>query len=223
MNQIKNYIEAMFSSLPKTQEVIEMKLTMLENTEEKFQELINHGKNENEAVGIILADFGSMEELKDELGLSDIELNPIEASSQHSADLSLKEEYFNFKKKYSLALACATALFILAPAVFLLLRSTYGHHSSIAYLFFFSLIACGAGICTYFGIQDNKYKDIVQTDEPDKTDFLKLIRSIIFIIAAIFYLCLGFLWNLWHPGWIVFLVAVAINRIIRAVINYKKL
>lgn len=37
MDQIRNYIDAMFSSLPKTREIIEIKLNMLENMEEKIQ------------------------------------------------------------------------------------------------------------------------------------------------------------------------------------------
>lgn len=71
MDQIRNYIDAMFSSLPKTREIIEIKLNMLENMEEKFQELLKKGKSEDEAVGIVLKDFGNIEELKEELGISD--------------------------------------------------------------------------------------------------------------------------------------------------------
>ena len=37
--------------------------------EDKYNELINDGKNENEAVGTVISEFGNLEELSKELGL----------------------------------------------------------------------------------------------------------------------------------------------------------
>jgi hypothetical protein len=33
------------------------------------------------------------------------------------------------------------------------------------------------------------------------------ITSLIFILAIAAYLVMGFVWNLWHPGWVIFVVA----------------
>ncbi|MEA4988050.1 MAG: permease prefix domain 1-containing protein [Anaerovorax sp.] len=226
MNQIRNYIEAMFSGLPKTREVVEMKLTMLENMEEKFEELLKEGKNENEAVGMVLADFGSMEELKAELGISDISEVVTIASSPIQENTSLKEEFYAFKKKFGIAIAIAVGFFILAPAMYLLFETIFGNNSPIAIFAFFLSIACGAGICIYFGTQNDKYKELLHIKEngreEDDAGISTLVASIGFPIATIAYLSMGFFWDLWHPGWIIFPITAMIVGISKSIFVYKK-
>ncbi|WP_312648753.1 permease prefix domain 1-containing protein [Aminipila sp.] len=219
MNQIRNYIEVMFSSLPNTHEVVEMKLNMLENMEEKFQELLKDGKNENEAVGIILADFGSMEELKEELGISNIQLQGVECNSCTPENSSLKEEYFSFKRRYGIALAIACTFFIIAPFIYVFLKDLYKDSSSISLLIFFCLIACGVGICIYYRTQDSHYKELLYINKNEETRTSMLVKSTIFSIATVIYLGVGFLGNLWHPTWIIFIVAAMISRLSTAIID----
>ena len=57
METIKNYLETMFSQLPNTSEVIKAKNELGQIMEDKYQELLNEGKTENEAVGIVISDF----------------------------------------------------------------------------------------------------------------------------------------------------------------------
>ncbi|QHI72574.1 permease prefix domain 1-containing protein [Aminipila terrae] len=215
MNQIRNYVEAMFSNLPKIREVIDMKMTMLENMEEKFQELLKEGKNENEAVGIVLADFGNMEELKEELGIKDTTLGNTDTDYISQENPALQEELLAFKKQYALAIAIACILFIMSPAVFISMQSIFASDSPLPYLGLFSLIACGAAICIYFRIQNHKYRRQYNTTDDAETNTSKGIESIIFSSATVIFLCMGFLFNLWHPGWIIFIVAAIISRTIR--------
>lgn len=214
----------MFSSLPKTREVVEMKLNMLENMEEKFQELLKEGKNENEAVGIVLADFGSIEELKQELGISgDTPENQV-SEQQNVQNDALHAEFFAFKKKFGIAIAVAVGLFIFAPAMYVIFESLYGESSKLALGCFFFLIACGVGICIYFGIQNDKYKELLHIKEDDHKDrkgISGLIASIVFPLATIIFLCLGFFGDLWHPGWIVFPIAGMLVGISDSIFHYK--
>lgn len=228
MNQIKNYIEAMFSSLPKTREVVEMKLNILENMEEKFQELIKEGKNENEAIGIIIADFGSIDELKAELGITDdvTEIKPENDTPEQAflQNTKLYEEYLTFKKKFGLAIAVAVGLFILAPAMYVVFESLYGETSILAIATFFLSIACGVGIFIYFGVQDDKYKMLLNIKDhahSGKSSFSGLIASIIFPIATILFLYVGLFWNMWHPGWIVFPISGIIVGISESIYNFR--
>ena len=150
MNLIKSYIEALFGGLPKTKEVIEMKLNMLEHLEEKYEILLQEGKSEHEAVGIVLSGVGSVEDLKEELGIRD-EIVPEQVTE------GLKKEYFDFKRKQGLFTAIAIALFILAPVMVILLDQTGVRGLPIAA--FFLCIAAGVALLIYFGIQDDKFKD----------------------------------------------------------------
>jgi len=224
MNQIRNYIEAMFSSLPKTQNVIETKLTMLENMEEKFEALLREGKSENEAMGIIFSSFGNMEELKAELGISEtLTSDKIEPNAEKNT--ALMDEFCSFKKKFGIAIAIAVGCFILAAPLYLLLEERTSNSSPIAIFTFFLSIACGSGICIYFGIQDDKYKQLLHLDKGktmlNETAISTLIASIIFPMAVIFYLIMGFFWNLWHPGWIIFPISAMIVGIIKSIAVYR--
>lgn len=68
MDTIMSYLETMFAKLPKTPEVEQIKQELSMNMEEKYHELINLGKTENEAIGTVISEFGNIDELMEELG-----------------------------------------------------------------------------------------------------------------------------------------------------------
>lgn len=69
METIRIYLENMFSRLPRTPEIIKLENDMLRTMEDKYEELKMEGKSENEAIGIVISEFGNIDELIDELGL----------------------------------------------------------------------------------------------------------------------------------------------------------
>lgn len=148
MEQIRNYVGALFSSLPKTKEIMEMKLNMLENLEDKYQELLLEGKSENEAVGIILSQIGTVEELKQELGI------PLDVSESGKDQSGHKE------------------------------RLGFAEH------------------------QDSEYQDPAAKRKRAKYD---AFSGALWIITVILYLIMGFQFQFWHPGWIVFVIAAVVQ------------
>jgi len=72
MDTIKSYIDSMFRNLPQTEKVLRAKSELFQMMEDKYTELIKNGKSENEAVGTVISEFGNLEELASELGISDI-------------------------------------------------------------------------------------------------------------------------------------------------------
>ena len=69
MNTIRNYLNNMFLGLPNTQEVIRAKNELLAMMEDKYNELKDSGKTENEAIGIVISEFGNLDELAETLGI----------------------------------------------------------------------------------------------------------------------------------------------------------
>ena len=69
METIRNYLENMFAALPCSDEVLKAKEELSQMMEDKYNELIEEGKSENEAVGIVISEFGNLEEIAEELGL----------------------------------------------------------------------------------------------------------------------------------------------------------
>ncbi|MCR4996361.1 MAG: permease prefix domain 1-containing protein [Butyrivibrio sp.] len=72
METIRNYLESMFANLPNTPEVMRAKNELLSMMEDKFTELISEGKPQNEAVGIVISEFGNLEELAESLGIDKV-------------------------------------------------------------------------------------------------------------------------------------------------------
>ncbi len=69
METIKNYLEAMFASMPNTKEVRKAKAELLAMMEDKYNEMIEEGINENQAVGTVISEFGNLDELAEDLGV----------------------------------------------------------------------------------------------------------------------------------------------------------
>jgi amino acid permease len=72
METIRNYLETMFKNLPQTEKVLKAKSELLQMMEDKYTELINQGKSENEAIGTVIAEFGNLDELAGDLGIAEV-------------------------------------------------------------------------------------------------------------------------------------------------------
>lgn len=72
MNTIRNYLDNMFLRLPQTEDVIRAKKELLAMMEDKYNELKEIGKTENEAIGIVISEFGNLDELGDTLGIKQV-------------------------------------------------------------------------------------------------------------------------------------------------------
>jgi len=76
MEAIRTYLDNVFAAFPQTQQVRALKADMQAGMEEKYHALKAQGKSEHEAVGSVIANFGSMDEITAELGLSREEALP---------------------------------------------------------------------------------------------------------------------------------------------------
>ncbi len=84
MDTIMNYLENTFMNFPQTPEVVRAKEDLAEMMEDKYNELTAEGKLENEAVGIVISEFGNIQELADELGIQSQKVKPeTNAKKQH--------------------------------------------------------------------------------------------------------------------------------------------
>jgi hypothetical protein len=70
MDTIESYLNTVFAQAPDTAQVRQLKADMLANMQEKYQELKNAGRTENEAVGAVISEFGNVEELFAEMGIA---------------------------------------------------------------------------------------------------------------------------------------------------------
>jgi uncharacterized membrane protein len=165
MDTIRNYLDNIFANLPKTGKVLELKNNILSNMEDKYNELKRQGKTENEAIGIVISEFGNIDELISELG---IQANN-ETPSQPLVTADEVEEYLKVKKVMGLQIGIGTFLCILAPAILILLSVLVENgvifaslNENAAYvpglIILFVLIATAVGIFIFSGMNFERFK-----------------------------------------------------------------
>ncbi|MDY3919698.1 MAG: permease prefix domain 1-containing protein [Candidatus Limivivens sp.] len=71
METIRTYLDNLFLQLPDTPEVRRAKEELFGMMEDKYYELKSQGKSENEAIGMVIADFGSLDEVIRDLNLGE--------------------------------------------------------------------------------------------------------------------------------------------------------
>lgn len=115
MDTIKNYIENLFQNYPLTYEVEKAKENLLTLMEDKYTELKLEGKTENEAIGIVISEFGNIEEITSELNIS--QNNPENETRLpiHNMGLNEVKSYLSRRKQYGTKIAVGVVLLILSP------------------------------------------------------------------------------------------------------------
>ena len=214
MEKLRIFLDNMFLSLPDTPEVREAKAHILEGTADRYEALLAQGKSENEAFGVVIGEFGSVEELRRELG-PEIRRGPGEASAP-SPDPFPQEEYQRFRRAYPLAIALGVVLCILAVTTWIgLAQLSWARDWKLHHIGMFSLIAAAVGIFVYFGVREDGYRAQLRASQglpPEEEE--GPFHGVIMLTATAVYLCLGFFRGLWHPGWVVFPLGAALARLV---------
>ena len=172
MEAIHNYVEALFAVLPQREDVLRVKDDMLANLEEKFRALLEEGRNEEEATGIVIASIGSGEELREQFGTQ----APAAASAPAPARRVLP------------ALALLTLVPLVMIAARLCFTSALLDNAQVWWLIKYT----AAGIAVVFALYQLACRQAVRRGVP-------LRRSILFLgislpTACVLYLFLG----TWH-------------------------
>lgn len=154
METIKNYLESMFRSLPKTEKVIRAKSELLQMMEDKYSELLAQGVSENEVIGTVISEFGNLDELADELGISD-EITVKNNVAQNSRKVSFKEihDFLNWHRKVLILRGLGIALCICCVVPPILLDSFNMDFFSdiLGPVFMFFMIAIGVCLIVFAG------------------------------------------------------------------------
>ncbi len=70
MEIITSYIDTMFADVPKNEQTERLREDITANMSDKYDELIKEGKSTNEAIGTVIAEFGNIDEVLSEMGIS---------------------------------------------------------------------------------------------------------------------------------------------------------
>lgn len=151
MDTIKNYLETMFQSLPNTPQVQKAKYELGQMMEDKYTELKAEGKTENEAVGIVISEFGNLDEIAQDLGIGNY---LAEQDINQTRMLSLQEakDFLRDKMKTGSMIGFGTLLCIISPTGIIM-----SDGNIFGLLFLFLAIAAAVGIFIFSGAMMGKW------------------------------------------------------------------
>ena len=176
METIRNYLENMFLNLPNTPEVYKAKNELWQMMEDKYTELKAEGKSENEAVGIVISEFGNLDELAADLGIASFMHSPQMQPTGRPLSLEDAKAYLKDSARHAYRIGLGVMLCIISccgPIFFDAIGGTYFHQTdlldAIGVTVMFLLIAIAVGLFIYSGVQINHWEYLKK--EPIVTDF----------------------------------------------------
>lgn len=159
METIRNYLETMFAKLPNTMEVQKAKQELWQMMEDKYAELIQDGRSENEAVGIVISEFGNLDELSEELGIRSFMIQDKGVNrTGRSVTLSEVKDYLHDRTRsaYTVALGVFLCITCVCGCIWEPGRSHYGGFLGVCYMFI--AIAAAVGLFVFSGVCMGKWK-----------------------------------------------------------------
>lgn len=222
MNErIKKHIDLIFESAPKTRKAMDLKEELLQNTNEKYQDLISHGYSEEDAFQNVIASIGDVTELFDDL------------EDKNLCNMKEKD-----RKKRAMITAIAIGLYIFAGVAFFTCALI---DESIMLPFDFSLVGLilAAAICIIptcmlvyaanmypeYQKRENSmvesYKEAKYLNNKDKS-VKEAVSAIIWSLVLIIYFLISFTTMAWYITWILFPIGACVQAIADLLFSLKR-
>lgn len=161
METIRNYLETMFAKLPNTFEVQKAKNELWQIMEDKYTELLQDGKTENEAVGIVISEFGNLDELAEELGIREVMIQGNKGSNSAFKVVGIAEvkDYLHDRTRSAYTIALGVFLCIVSCCGYMInFGGNWRRKEIFAVGFMFLAIAVAVGLFMFSGFVMGKWK-----------------------------------------------------------------
>ena len=206
--QIQSYVDTLFANTQNKPCILEIKEELLANLNEKYDDLIVSGKDENEAYSIVISGIGDINSLLEDMGGKD-EYKLLETE--------------NKKVARGLFTAMGVALYILSFVPVILLQNI--DYSDAGAAIMFAIWAIATGIIVYGNIANKtkyikkdssfveEYKEKVSSSG-DRGKLMSALSSALWPLIVTIYLTISFLTEKWHITWIIFLLGLVAQQFI---------
>lgn len=156
MEAIRNYLETMFAALPNTPDVLKAKHELGQMMEDKYTELKEEGKTENEAIGTVIAEFGNLDELSSVLGIRSYvkKETPI---MENILSFEEVKEFLNASYRRAVMVALGVMLCILSPITDIAVDITNFRYEKISVCLILLIISIAVGLFIYSGQMMHKW------------------------------------------------------------------
>ncbi|MBD5536639.1 MAG: hypothetical protein HDQ99_13455 [Lachnospiraceae bacterium] len=224
MNErVKKYLDELFEDAPKTRKAMELKEEMMQNSMEKYQDLLSDGYLEEDAYKNVIGSIGDVTELFEDLEEKNL-LNLSEAD----------------RKKKAILTSVAVGLYILAGVVLLgglIVEDMAVGPRNIEWALIGLLLAgvvCIAPTCMlvyaanmYPDYRKKKedfveeYKEAKHLSNRDKA-VRSSISTIIWTVVVILYFVFSFSSGAWHISWVIFLMGGCVEAVCSLIYSLRQ-
>ena len=203
-DQLTAYVDLLFAGADHAEEI---KMEILQNTLDRYDDLIEQGKTPQAAYSLAISGIGDPSDIINEktaIGqvVTEAEQNAIARDGMNNDTRKLLK-------------AISTALYILCPAPLFILGSTFGLVGLLTF------VAVATAIAIYCKKEEPRNQSVEQAFTPKQkknSSIHSLVRSVAFIV----YLLVSFLTGAWHITWIIFIMVPAVMGIINASMDLKE-
>ncbi len=219
INKMKDYVNKLFEDAPQTKKVLDLKDELTADLIEKYNDLLADGKSEEEAYNLVISGIGDIDDL----------ISQIEGSAENGR-VSIDDS--TERKKSALLVAAAVALYILSVVPVILADAVLGFSGDIGIVLMFIFIAAATGLLVYRGASKPRY---IKADETLVEEFKEwksrkskkqsvrnAISSAFWTSVVAIYLVASFWFGIWSYSWLIFIIAAAINQVVKAILELKE-
>lgn len=215
--KIKNYVDVLFSDIPRTHRASELKEEILSNMSERFEDCLAQGKSENEAYTETLA------------GLGDVDILLAELQPQ----IELKREADFYRIRRARITAISVAMYILGAAILIGCAWVAEINPHIAednimllgVIILLLIVAVATGMIVYVNlIIPNELKPYLNTEE-DNDDFgrtplgrvFSMLSSLMWLFITAVYLGISFYTMRWDMTWIIWIIGAVLHGALKVI------
>lgn len=206
--KVKNYVNALFAGVPRTNKAAELKEEIMSDMNERYNDYIRDGKSETEAYSLTIANMGDVDAMM--------------RSVLPDEDFKQGAEKSRIRRARNIGIAIA--LYILS-VIFVIGSSLFGTDNAaiIGVIIMLTLIAIATGLIIYTHMSTPlEYRDLDEQKEQElyatrSGRNLKNALSIFWSLATIAYLLVSFLTMRWDITWLIWPVAAVVSGIIKTI------
>ena len=199
--QLEQYVSLLFAGTPDSED---MKQEILQNTLDRYDDMIDQGKSPEAAYRLAISGIGDINEL---MGASSTA--PAETENVDYRGRPLPSA----KKKTMQAVAIGMYICCVVPVIAL---GNVGE-GILGVCMMFLLIAAATVLMVLSADKSEEKKESVILDPVRKS-----VQNILSTVALVLFLGLSFVTQAWHITWLVFPIAGAIKGLIFAVLDLKE-
>lgn len=218
-SKINNYVEVLFSDIPRSKKANELKEELTSNMSDRFEDYIKEGKTENQAYSLVISSLGDIDEM-----LFDVMPN----------DEFLQEANF-YRMRNAKNTAIGVGMYIIGAA-FLIGLGGFGEqlgnedfYGVIGVLILLVISAIATGIIIYSNMStplefkdynDETKKELKNLDSKQNR-LLNNILSIYWSLITFIYLAISFTTRRWDITWIIWVLAGVFNSILKIIFEMR--